>query len=89
MPMYNMLIKPYNSFGTIDCFEFSKCDFGASNIEYLGHIVRQDGMREDPKMIATMQEWPCPKTLKSLCGVLGLIFHYKTFVKTMVKLQPI
>ena len=84
-----MLIKPCNSIGTIDCSEFSKCDFGASNIKYLGHIVRQDGMREDPKMIATMQEWPCPKTLKSLCGVLGLIFHYKTFVKTMVKLQPI
>ena len=89
MPTYSMLIKPCNSIGTVDFSKCSKCDFGASKIEYLGHIVRQDGMRKDPKMISKMQEWTCPKTLKSLCGVLGLIFHYKTFVKTMVKLQPI
>ena len=89
MPTYSMLIKPCNSIGTVDFSKCSKCDFGALKIEYLGHIVRQDGMREDSKMIVTMQEWPCPKTLKSLCGVLDLICYCKTFVKTMVKLQPL
>lgn len=35
----------------------SKCSFGASNVEYLGHIVEQDGVRMDPKNIQAMQEW--------------------------------
>ena len=33
----------------------SKCYFGVSEVEYLGHIVGKDGVRVDPKNIATMQ----------------------------------
>jgi hypothetical protein len=33
----------------------SKCDFGASEVEYLGHLVGKDGVRVDPKKIEAMQ----------------------------------
>ena len=59
----------------------SKCAFGASEVEYLGHIVTNDGVRVDPKKVVSMKEWPCPKTLKSLRGFLGLTGYYRTFVK--------
>jgi hypothetical protein len=42
-------------------------------VEYLGHIVGKDGVRVDLKKIESMEDWPQPKTLKSLCGFLGLI----------------
>jgi hypothetical protein len=29
----------------------SKCSYGASEVEYLGHIVGKDGVRVDPKKI--------------------------------------
>jgi len=49
----------------------SKCAFGASEVEYLGHLVGKDGVKVDPKNIEAMQDWPHPKTLKILCGFLA------------------
>jgi hypothetical protein len=64
----------------------SKCDFGALKVEYLGHLVGKAGVRVDPKKIETMQYWPHPKTLKSLCGFLGLTGCYRKFVKNYGKI---
>jgi hypothetical protein len=55
----------------------SKCAFGASEVEYLGHLVGKDGVRVDPKRIEAMQDWPHPKTLKILRGFLGLTGYYR------------
>jgi hypothetical protein len=59
----------------------SKCVFGASEVEYLGHLVGKDGVRVDPKKIEAMQYWPHPKTLKRVRGFLGLTGYYCKFVK--------
>jgi hypothetical protein len=64
----------------------SKCAFGASEVEYLGHLVGKDGVRVDPKKIEAMQDWPHPKTLKSLHGFLGLTGYYHKFVKNYGKI---
>jgi hypothetical protein len=64
----------------------SKCAFGASKVEYLGHLVGKDGVRVDPKKIESMQDWPHPKTLKILRGFLVLIGHYRKFVKNYRKI---
>jgi hypothetical protein len=45
-------------------------------VEYLGHIFGKDGVWVDPKKIKAMKDWPHPKTLKSLCGFLGLTSYY-------------
>jgi hypothetical protein len=34
----------------------------------------------DPKKIESMKERPLPKTLKILCGFLGLMGYYRKFV---------
>jgi hypothetical protein len=59
----------------------SKCSFGASKVEYLGHLVGKDDIMVDPKKIEAMKYWPHPKTLKILRGVLGLTGYYHKFVK--------
>jgi hypothetical protein len=64
----------------------SKCDFGTSKLEYLGHVVGKDGVRLDPKKIETMQDWPHLKSLKSLRGFLGLTRYYCKFVKNYGKI---
>jgi hypothetical protein len=52
----------------------------------LGHIVGKAGVRVDPKKIKAMQDWPHPKTLKSLRGFLGLTGYYHKFVKNYGKI---
>jgi hypothetical protein len=57
----------------------SKYFFGASELEYLGHIVGHGGVCVDPNKIQDMQDWPRPKTLKILQGFLSLTRHYMIF----------
>jgi hypothetical protein len=47
----------------------------------LGHLVGKAGVRVDPKSIEAMQDWLHPKTLKSLCGFLGLTSYYCKSIK--------
>jgi hypothetical protein len=63
----------------------SKCAFGASEVEYLGHIVGNDGFRVDHKKIESMQDWPRLKILKSLRGFLGLTRYYRFFFSELWK----
>jgi hypothetical protein len=64
----------------------SKCAFGASEVEYLGHLVGKDNVRVDPKKIEAMEDWPHPKTLKILHGFLVLTSYYRKFVKNYRKI---
>jgi hypothetical protein len=58
----------------------SKCSFGTSDVEYLGHIVGKDGVWVDPKKNKDMKDQPLPNTLKILHGFLGLTRYYHKFV---------
>jgi hypothetical protein len=64
----------------------SKCAFGTFEVEYLGHIVGNDGVRVDPKKIEAMKDWNFPKTLKILCGLLGLMRYYHKFLRNYGKI---
>jgi hypothetical protein len=64
----------------------SKCDFGAFEVEYLGHIVGKDGVHVDPKKIEAMKDWTHPKTIKSLRDFLGLSGYYHKFVQNYGKI---
>jgi hypothetical protein len=62
----------------------SKCGFGVQEVEYLGHIVSQEGVKVDPNKIITMMEWPIPKTLKNR---RGLTCYYCKFVKNYGRIE--
>ena len=42
----------------------SKCFFGVKEVEYLGHIVSQEGVKLDPNKIKSIKEWKFPRTIK-------------------------
>lgn len=50
----------------------SKCRFGCREVNYLGHIVSNMGVKADPSKIQSVIDWPLPTTSKSLRGFLGL-----------------
>jgi hypothetical protein len=58
----------------------SKCFFGVKEVDCLGHIVSHEGVKVEPNNIKAMMDWPIPKTLKNLRGLLGLLGYYLKFV---------
>jgi len=61
----------------------SKCLFGQRQLEYLGHIISQQGIQADPNKIQAMLDWPIPSSTTALRGFLGLTGFYRKFIKIM------
>jgi hypothetical protein len=60
--------------------KMTKCRFGCSEVEYLGHVVFAQGVCADPGKIKAMVDWPHPKTIKASRGFLGLTGYYRKFI---------
>ena len=61
--------------------KYSKCDFGATHIEYLGHGISHQGVAMDASKVSCILQWPYPRSMKDLRGFLGLIGYYRRFIK--------
>lgn len=59
----------------------SKCAFGTTRVEYLGHVIQQGGLTTDPQKIAAAVAWPVPNNLKQLKGFLRLVGYYRRFIR--------
>lgn len=59
----------------------SKCEFGKSEVAYLGHLIFGQGVRANPEKLKAMVEWPKPNSIKALRGFLGLTGYYRMFIK--------
>ncbi|KAL2102455.1 hypothetical protein ACEWY4_001623 [Coilia grayii] len=58
-----------------------KCQFGRTSVNYVGHIVSQDGIATDPSKIEAVVSWPRPQTVTELRSFLGFCGYYRRFVK--------
>ena len=57
-----------------------KCTFGASEIEFLGHIISQHGVTPIREKADAIQRFPKPTTVKGLQEFLGLVTFYHRFL---------
>lgn len=40
-----------------------KCEFGQTEVHYLGHIISREGVNMDPTKVEAIQSWPIPATI--------------------------
>ena len=57
-----------------------KCDFFKKHIQYLSHLIAEDGFTPLPEKLQSIQNMPKPKTPKEVKQFLGLIGYYRKFV---------
>uniref|UniRef100_A0AAV2JG06 ribonuclease H n=1 Tax=Knipowitschia caucasica TaxID=637954 RepID=A0AAV2JG06_KNICA len=58
----------------------SKCDFGKTQIEYLGHMLDGKGVYPSKDKVRAVHDAPTPTNIKELRAFLGLVNYYGRFL---------
>nr|GFC57325.1 peroxidase 64 [Tanacetum cinerariifolium] len=61
--------------------KITKCCFGVSKVNYLGHVISSSGVAVDQSKVQAVLDWPTPKNAKGVRGFLGLAGYYRKFIK--------
>lgn len=59
----------------------SKCEFGLTEMLYLGHVIREDRVKVHHEKIRAILDWPTPRNVTELRRFLGICTYYKRFVR--------
>nr|GEX16647.1 putative reverse transcriptase domain-containing protein [Tanacetum cinerariifolium] len=52
--------------------KFSKCEFWILKVQFLGHVIDNQGIHVDPAKIESVKDWASPKSLTEIRQFLGL-----------------
>nr|GEV33368.1 reverse transcriptase domain-containing protein [Tanacetum cinerariifolium] len=66
--------------------KFSKCDFRISVVQFLRHIINNQGLHVDPAKIEAIKNWTSSTTPTEIHQFLGLVGYYRRFIKDFSKI---
>ena len=58
----------------------SKCEFGVTELDFLGHRVSSQGIQPRPERVKAVKEFPTPTSWRKLREFLGLVNFYHHFI---------
>jgi hypothetical protein len=61
---YNLKLQP------------EKCEFLRKEVNYLGHLITEEGCRPDPTKVDSIVNFPRPENEKQLKSFLGMVGYY-------------
>jgi hypothetical protein len=62
-----------------------KCEFSVKKVGFLGFVISPDGIEMEADRIATIEDWPTPKSVKDVQVLMGFTNFYRRFVKKYAK----
>ncbi|KAD4180340.1 hypothetical protein E3N88_28931 [Mikania micrantha] len=66
--------------------KFSKCEFWLREVQFLGHVMNENGIQVDPSKIEAVKQWETPRTPTEIRQFLGLAGYYRRFIKNFTKI---
>ncbi|GJS09209.1 putative reverse transcriptase domain-containing protein [Tanacetum coccineum] len=66
--------------------KFSKCDFWIHIVQFLGHLIDNQGLHVDPAKIEAVKNWTSPTTPTEVRQFLGLAGYYQRFIEGFSKI---
>ena len=68
----------------------SKCKFFQKELEFLGHVISNEGIKPTTECVKSIQDAPCPVNKQELQSFLGLVTYNAKFVPPLSHvLQPL
>ena len=68
--------------------KLSKCDFYKEDIiQYLGHIISEEGISVDPKKIEAIMNCPTPRNVTDVRSCMGIAGYYRRFIEGFSKVS--
>ena len=61
----------------------TKCSFMLSKVEYLGHMIDENGLHPTEEKVKAIKEAPSPKNVTELRAFLGIINYYGKFLPNL------
>ncbi|GJU13819.1 putative reverse transcriptase domain-containing protein [Tanacetum coccineum] len=61
--------------------KFSKCEFWIPKVQFLGHVIDNEGIHVDPAKIESIKDWTSPKSPTEIRQFLGLAGYYRRFIE--------
>jgi hypothetical protein len=59
----------------------SKCHFGYTEIEYVGKVISENGLKMSQEKIRSLLDFPIPSVSKQFKSLLRLTNYFRNFVK--------
>ena len=66
-----------------------KCVWKVKEVEFLGVIIGEDGVRIEKEKVQGVIEWPVLRSVKNMQKFLGLANYYRWFVKDFTKIAKL
>ena len=61
--------------------KLEKCDLVRKEVEFLGHLLGEDGLRQETGKVQSIKDWKTPKEKSEVRAFLGLAGYYRKFLK--------
>lgn len=64
-----------------------KCKLAMHEIKFLGHVISQQGIAQDPEKLKAIEQLPEPRDVKGVRQALGLFSYYRKFVENFAMIS--